>query len=432
MPEIAAGRFVRYAGRRELSAVVCPPYDVIDEAGRVELEEKDPHNFVRLILPRAPAGEAEEERYRRARGALTAWIDEGVLAVDPQPSILAVEQTFAEGGAAHVRRGLFALVKLTEFSEGRILPHERTLAGPKADRLRLLEAVGAQLSPIFVLYPDAANEVTGSLADVFARPPDEEAELDGVTNRAWRVTDPARVRALRAALADRTGYIADGHHRYETALNHRRRAASTGRVVTGTALDYIPALLCGMSDPGLLILPTHRLVHSLALDSRKLLRDLDRFFEARPIELTDAETMRALLADAGSARPSFGLVTPETLRILTLRADAPLASVPSLPAAPSLRALDVTLLHAVVFEHLLGMSRESQERQEHLRYSKSLGDAVQQVRTGKAVAAFLLNPTRMDQMREVAQAGEVMPQKSTWFYPKIVDGLALQRFDEPI
>lgn len=433
MPEIAPARFVRYAGTSDLTPLVCPPYDVIDEAGRVALEAKSPQNYVRLILPREQPGDGPLDRYVRARKTLDDWTASGVMKRDDQPSLFVLEQEFVDPitGDRRVRRGIQALVKLREFREGVILPHERTLSGPKADRLELMKAVRAHLSPIFILFPDEQNEVMGLAAATLKTAPTATAEAAGATHRAWRITDSKLIAALQERLAPRKGYIADGHHRYETALQFRANARAEGRTVEGTPLDYIPAFLCGMSDPGLVIFPTHRLVHSMPVN----LLSLDRakaFFDMTPLAGEwDTKKAIARLAEAGKQSPvAFLAVDPAgSVMLLSLRKDAPLASVPTLPTTPALRAFDVAILHAVIFEHLLGMSRESQEKQLHLRYEKDAGHAIERVRSGEATLAFLLNPTRMDQVRDIAEAGEVMPQKSTYFYPKIIDGLGLQLLD---
>lgn len=432
MPAIAPGRFVRYADGIDLTNVVSPPYDVIDEAGRAALEAADPHNYVRLILPRESPGDGPLDRYRRARALLDTWRRDGVLVEDERPSVMLVEQAFTDPvtGDVRRRRGVQALLKLSEFSEGQVRPHERTLSGPKADRLELMRAVGAHLSPIFVLYPDERNEVLAPHLGTFERPPDQRAESSGATHRAWRITDPAVIEALSRALAPRLGYIADGHHRYETALRFRALARAEGRRTEGTPLDYIPAFLCGMSDPGLVILPTHRLVHALAIDPVDLRRRAAPFFSVVPLGQrleTDAAIRAATDRLQGTGGKAFVVVWPDaSAEVWTLRPDAPLETVAGMPAEPALRQLDVVLLHAIVLEHLLGMSRASQERQEHLHYDKAATTTVRRVRSGEATAAFLLHPTAMSQVRDVSDAGEVMPQKSTFFYPKIIDGLGLQ------
>jgi uncharacterized protein (DUF1015 family) len=437
MPTIAPARFVRYADGTDLSAVVCPPYDVVDEAGRAVLEAKSPHNFVRLVLPREEPGDGPLDRYRRARARLDAWRAEGVLVQDAAPALLAVEHEFTDPvtGDVRRRRGLQALLALSPFSEGRILPHERTLSGPKADRLELMRAVGAHLSPIFVLFPDEKNEVLAPVAETFERPAAMRAVSGGAVHRAWRITEPATIARLQAALEGRTGYIADGHHRYETALRYRALAQEAGARTEGTPLDWIPAFLCGMSDPGLVILPTHRLVHSLAFDGESLRERAARFFRIEALDAaldSDAAVRAATARLAGAGGRAFVVAWPGGRgEVWTLRADAPLAEVAALPTVPALRGLDVVLLHAVVMEHLLGMSRASQEKQEFLRYEKDAPRAVERVRSGEARLACLLHPTAMQQVRDVAEAGEVMPQKSTFFYPKIVDGLGLQLLDEP-
>lgn len=434
MPSIAAGRFVRYANRTDLTDVVCPPYDVIDEAGRAALEAKSPYNYVRLILPREAAGDGPLDRYVRARDLVHNWTAEGIFARDQEPSIFAVEQSFIDlsTGERRVRRGIQSMLQLHDFSEGVILPHERTLSGPKADRLELMKAVQAHLSPIFVLYPDETNSVMSLVEHVFSTPPTATAEAAGATHRAWRITDPKVLAAVTEKLAPKKGYIADGHHRYETALRFRELARQQGRKVEGTPLNYIPAFLCSMSDPGLVIFPTHRLVHSMKFDAASFFEKLQPFFGIRDVSATldTADGRKSAvksLAESGKQSLSYLAVTPDgSARLLALKKDAPLDTVPTLPKLPALRSLDVAVLHSVVMEHVLGMSRESQEKQQHLRYVKDAGDAIAQVKRGEAQVAFLLNPTTMEQVRNVSEAGEVMPQKSTYFYPKIIDGLGLQ------
>lgn len=428
MPEIAPGRFVRYSDGTRLTDVVSPPYDVIDEEARAALEQRSPHNYVRLILPREQPGEPPQVRYARARELLEQWIEEGALVQDDRPSLLVVEQRFTDlvTGEQRVRRGVQALLKLSEFSEGKVLPHERTLSGPKADRLSLMKAVGAHLSPIFVLYPDPANEVLATLAEIFQRAPDGEAEAAGATHRMWRVYDQALVSRVSALLADKVGFIADGHHRYETALAFRREAKAAGTSTENTPLDYIPAFLCGLSDPGLVVFPTHRLLHSTGLTVATLLPKLEGAFTVERLPRLDAD---ALLERVRAAGEHAFAVLGANGEAAVLRWQRDTLSSLGLPAGP-VGELDVSALHSVVFERLLGLSRESQERQENLRYVKDGHEAIRRTLAGEAELAFLLNATPTAQVRAVAEAGEVMPQKSTYFYPKIIDGLALQRLDD--
>jgi uncharacterized protein (DUF1015 family) len=439
MPEIAPARFVRYTAT-DLSLLACPPYDIIDEAGRAALEELSPDNYVRLILPREQPGERAADRYVRARYLLDKWVVSGVMKRDSQPSVLLVEQRFEDPvtGDEHVRRGIQALIRLKEFSEGIILPHERTLSGPKADRLDLLRATRAHLSPVFILYPDERNEVLAPLAKTFDKPPSVVAEVGDVKHKVWRITDPNIIESLALRIIDKKGYIADGHHRYETALHYRDLAVKEGRPVADTPLDYILAVLTSMSDPGLVIFPTHRVVHGIDVELDDLLAKARTFFDVSewtgaPLE-TDAGRMAAInaLADRGEVAGVSFLVLDSTGKaaMMSLKKNAPLEQVPSLPFAPSLRSLDVGILHSVLFEHLLGMSRLSQEKQLNLRYEKGAATAISRVRRGEAKLTFLLNATRMQQVRDVAEAGEVMPQKSTYFYPKLLDGLGLQMLEE--
>lgn len=440
MPEIAAGRFLRHANRRELSDVVCPPYDVIDDAGRETLEARSPHNFVRLILPRDRAGDGPLERYRRSRELMDRWVAEGVLVRDEEPSLLVIDQAFTDPvtGARRIRRGLLALLRLSPPDEGRVLPHERTLSAPKEDRLQLLQTVGAHLSPIFALFPDEANAVLTAAGRGLRDEPDVTAELDGVTHELRRITDRRIIDEVRRLLEDRRAYIADGHHRYETALRHRELARAQGLPIEGTARDYVPAFLCSMSDPGLVVLPTHRVLHSLRFDVEELSAKLAPFAETERLDLRpEAEAvpeLRARLAEKAEAGLHSFVLAPRLgeMRLVTIRPDADFESVSTLPSHPALRALDLSLLHGLVFEHALGLSRQSQERQENLRYVKRMEDSLDQVARGDGECAFLLNPTPLEQLRAVAEAGEVMPQKSTFFFPKIIDGFFVQPLEDNV
>ncbi|MHB8418509.1 MAG: DUF1015 domain-containing protein [Myxococcales bacterium] len=436
MLEIAPFRALRYAAAARLSQLIAPPYDVISPEQRERLAALDAHNVVELILPLGRAGDGPgDDKYLRAGRAFRQWIAEGVLRADAEPGLYALEQRFEWGGAAHVRKGFLARLRLRPFSDGVVLPHERTLSGPKADRLEIFKQTRANLSPIFSLYPDERGEVDALLRPALDRPADATATSDDghgpIQHRLWRVTGAA-VERVREAMAPRRAYIADGHHRYETALNYAKLVDAQSKAAPPDAPHhFVLSFFCGMADPGLLILPTHRLLHSMVgFEAGKVLAEVAPWFAverlpADPRAAAGLATALSKLADAGKAQPSFLAISEKGSRadLLTLRAGAPLGSVPELPARAELRGLDVTLLHALLLQHLLHLSPQSQERQENLRYVKDAAEGVAAVANGSAQLAFLLNPTLMRQVREVAEAGEVMPQKSTFFYPKLPSGL---------
>jgi uncharacterized protein (DUF1015 family) len=423
MAEIAPFRGILYTPEAGSPArLLAPPYDVISPEERQKLAALDPHNCVRLILP---DGEGDT-KYAHAAQLLHAWLEERVLARDQQPALYRYHQTFTAEGRTATRKGFICRVRLHRFDERVILPHERTLAGPKADRLKLKRATRCHLSQVFGLYedPSRASDVPFEAIEATA-PALSGKTTDGVEQKLWRLVDPAAQREVARLLADKKIYIADGHHRYETMLALRdelRKEASSPR----SSVEYGTIFLSNMDDPGLLVFPTHRVVHGLAsFDPRAVLERARSFFTVEPAEVADAATVRKVLADKGRTAPSFAVRTGSTLAYLTLRKDVDLERVPSLKGPAVLRRLDVTLLHALVIEELLGIDRAAQEKQTNLRYVKDLQAALDEAGAPGVQAVLLMNPTRVHDVRDVADAGEVMPQKSTFFYPKLASGLVL-------
>jgi uncharacterized protein (DUF1015 family) len=439
MAELVPFRGIRYAASRgrALGQLLAPPYDLISQEQRDDLLRRSPHNVVHLTLGEDRTGDtAQVNRYTRAADYFRAWQAEGVLRRDEAAALYPLEQTFwSPDGRQLTRRGFMAAVRLHEFSEGVIVPHERTMVAAKADRLAILKTVGANLSPLFGLYRDEAGATARALDVACAEEPVAETDSDdGVHHRLWRADAPEVVAALQALVRDQRIFIADGHHRYETALVYRRwlEERTPGLPADG-GHHYILMFLCPMSDPGLVIYPTHRLVFGLReLTLPGLLPRLERFFR---VQLVDESLLKPVgrawaisrLSEHAGKSTSFLMVAAEDqrARILTLRDDADLAGVP-LPANKTLRDLDVTVLHAIVLEHLLGVSAQAQERGEHLTYVRDAGQAVNRVLSGEHQVGFLLNPTPMWQVEAVGDAGETMPQKSTLFAPRLQSGLVLR------
>jgi uncharacterized protein (DUF1015 family) len=428
MAEISAFRGILYdtmkAGPAE--KLLAPPYDVISDEERARLAALDPHNCVRLILPE---GEGDE-KYAQAATDLRRWMSEGILRRDEQPALYRYHQTFTQEGKTATRKGFICRIRLHRFDERIILPHERTLAGPKADRLKLKRACRAHLSQVFGLYSDPSRTSDAAFEKVETEAPLLEGKTpDGVLQRLWRLTDAVAQRQVAKLLSDKKIYIADGHHRYETMLALReelRKETTSSR----SSIEFGTIFLANMDDPGLLVFPTHRVVHSLqSFDRLVVLEKARAFFSVEEGPLTDAATVRGELDGRGRSAPTVALVVGAKIAYLTLRRDAPLERVRSLSGPAVLRTLDVTLLHALLLEEILGIDRAAQEKQTNLRYLKDLGAALAEARAPGVQAVFLMNPTKVKEVQAVADAGEVMPQKSTFFYPKLASGLVINPLD---
>jgi uncharacterized protein (DUF1015 family) len=398
-----------------LEGVIAPPYDVIDAELRSELVARSPYNVVEIDLPVAGDG---GDRYLHAETLLDHWRTQGALVREDEPAFWALDQEYAApDGSRQRRRGFFARVGVEEYGPGRIRPHERTHPGPKEDRLRLTRATRANLSPIFSLFPDPTGDATRTLAEAAADPPFASAtDHEGTVNTLWRIADPDRIAALRAALADAELLIADGHHRYETARVYAEEIGGEG------AHRYVLMFLCSLSDPGLLVFPTHRMLSGLKDDSAKqeAIRDtLKRDFEIQPVA-------RERLEPSGDPQGRVQLGYMDSFHrqpyLLTLKdqsiADAALAGMPE-----PYRRLDTAVLEAIVLKGALGMSEDDISHLKGLGYSKSFADALEAVESGRYDAGFFMRGTPVEQVGEVAQAGVSMPPKSTYFYPKIPTGL---------
>ncbi len=439
MAEIVPFRAVRYAATRgrALGQLLAPPYDLVTPQQRDELLRRDPANIIHVTLGEDRPGDGPSaNKYVRAGEAWRTWLEQGMLRRDPTPALYPLEQSYlAPDGRNLRRRGFMAAVRLHEFREGIIVPHEKTLVAPKADRLEVIKAVRANLSPLFGLYRDDAGVTARALDEVALSEPAAETDSDdGIHHRVWRADSPALVRPLQDLLATQRIFLADGHHRYETALVYQRMLDEQ---VPGLPEDgghrYILFFLCPMNDPGLFLFATHRLVSGLqGFTVAGFLEKLSRFFR---IETLAEDARRPVgrawaiskLGEHAGKSTTFLMVTAEDgrARIVTLRDDVDLSAT-GLPSNETLAALDVTVLHTIVLQHLLGLSPDSQEKQENVTYARDAGDAVSRVLSGEHQVGFLLNPTPMWQVEAVSEAGETMPQKSTLFYPRLQSGLVMR------
>jgi len=425
MPVIKPFCGIRYnLSKVRLEDVVAPPYDVIGPEQQDELYARHPPNVVRLILGR------EEDRYAAAASAFGEWQKGEILVRDPEPSMYVLHQRFLdEEGRPLVRRGFIGLCRLEEFEKGIVLPHEKTLSKPKEDRLRLFKATGANFSQVFGLYSDPWRETEEILGAPSAWLPDARVVFEGVENILWRVKDEGLLSSVAEVMREKQLLIADGHHRYETALTYRDWRRSGNPAHTGEELyNYVMMFFTNLEDEGLVIFPTHRVVHSLADFRREdFLAKLEDAFLIKAYESVDA--LQHALRSAGAAAFGMAVSGGESYYLLKLKPSVSAHQLVKDDLPAEVKALDVALLHHVVLRDMLGISMEAQEQKLNIRYVQGAELAFAEVRDGKGQAAFLLNPTRIEQVRAIAGAGHTMPQKSTFFYPKLLSGLVLNRMD---
>jgi uncharacterized protein (DUF1015 family) len=391
-----------------LADVTAPPYDVIDASQRAELLARSPFNVVEIDLPEAPAG---GDPYQHAAETLEAWTLDGVLAADREPAIWALTQDYVTpGGDRRTRHGFLARVRVTEYGAGLVRPHERTQPGPKEDRLRLTRATRHNLSPIFALHPGSVwSQIDPHVRD---DPWAEVTDADGTVHRVWRIADPAVHDAVASALQDAELLIADGHHRYETARIYADEIGGDG------PHRYTLMCLVSLEDPGLTVFGTHRLLSDLDGDAaQRLSRGIEQHFQAEDVD--DGGLDPAGIEGTGV----FGYVEPGGRRLRLRLRDASALDAPLPERSAAYRQLDAVILEELILKGALGMSADDIAAKRGLGYAKGLDEALRLLDDGNFEAAFLLRPTPIEQVREVAAAGETMPPKSTFFFPKLLTGI---------
>jgi uncharacterized protein (DUF1015 family) len=424
MADVRAFRAFRYDLGRvgALSDMVAPPYDVIDPALQQALYERNPYNVIRLILNKEQPGDTESDnRYSRAARCLRDWQAEGVLAQDSARSLYVCHQEYVVEGHKHVRKGFLARVRLEPFGRGRIYAHEETMPGPKADRLKLFHATSMNLSPIFGLYSDAAGEVQSRLDEAVRRAlPLEAVDHLGVVSRLWPVTNHHVVSAVSGMMAAKRVFIADGHHRYETGLQYlKERHAAHDVPNDEAAANFILMMLVSMSDTGLLILPTHRLVSGYpGLAADRLRSTLAPHFDMETVgtgEKGARDAWELIEADGGQGVLGFGTVADGVWQTARVRSPALMAEL-ARDHSPAWRDLAVSILHVVALDKLLGGKPEC-------RYVHSLQEVLDDVAAKRCDLAALVPPVTMGHVEQIAGNLEKMPPKSTYFYPKLLSGL---------
>lgn len=407
---------LRFTDKKNIDTCVCPPYDIISDKEREEIVGRNSHNIVILEKPEG------ENKYENAAKLLKEWVAEGVLKRDDSEGIFVYQEKFSVAGKDYVFDGLVCLAKLYEFAEKVVLPHEETLSKAKQDRLNLLTATHCNFSSVYSLYVDEEKKVEA----IIEKSKKLEAECsftdsEDVTHTLWKITDKNDLDALVSAFADKQLFIADGHHRYETSLNYRRICKENG--VEGQDTDYILMTLVDMDNKGLVIMPTHRVITEKGLDLEALKEKCKEEFEITEMEdVSKAEEVLASLSDVHayalySGGKGFTLFKRKEDAVIEGHSDA-------------YCGLDVSVLHTLILEKGFGIDKENMANQKSLIYTRSIDEAVSLVKSCDASCAFILNSTKVQQIKAVSLAGDKMPQKSTYFYPKLITGLVINCLDK--
>jgi uncharacterized protein (DUF1015 family) len=449
MALIVPFRGIHYDPRKigDLRDIVAPPYDVISPEAQDAFYQRHPQNVIRLILNKEmPKDNPQDNRYTRAAAHYRAWLKEGILVRNPTPHFYFLEEEFTSSfhdlalgdSSSHkkVRRGFIGLTRLEKFAKGVVLPHEKTQTKPKADRLALMEACRANFSQIFSLYSDEE----GAMAPLFEKvlstggPAVNITDDEGTRHSLWMVSDPEILRQVTEVMRPKKIFIADGHHRYETALAYRERQRAlfpqnTGRETYHFTMMYLAA----MEDEGLLILPTHRVISGLEgfqasafMEQLRADFSIESFVFDSKKERIVQEHFLTELASRSNQRRTLGMLLQGTNQYFLLSPKNERALDEAAPKlSPALKALDVTFLHMLIFQKLLKIGPQELAAGKNVLYFKENREAIETVRSGRGQIAFFLNPTRVYQVRDVSLAGETMPPKSTFFYPKLLSGLVI-------
>lgn len=409
-----------------LAELVAPPYDVIRPDMQEALYAKNPYNVVRLILGRQnDTDDDDNNRYTRAAVDFTEWQAQDILKRDERPGFYVYSQEYTFNGKTNNRVGFFARVRLEDFSAGNICPHEFTLAKAKQDRTQLIRACRANFSPVFGLYSDLAGVLDGKLAEIVQQPPLAEIEEDAILNRLWRVNDSATLDFLSAQFAEKKITIADGHHRYETALGYHQEYG-----VPDSA--HIMMFLTNLDAQSLAIYPIHRQIKCpTAFQRDAFLKNLEPYFAVVPLEKNlSADALTARLAEAGQKEITFCVyLGGGDAVLLQLKDVEQIVAFMAPEDSPGLKALDVYQLHALILKKIMAIDTQLPAHQQYITYNVRTRESMKNVDSGKFDLVFFMNATPITQVRELAEKGIRLPQKATYFYPKLLSGLVINRFE---
>lgn len=427
MAEIKGYKGLRFNCEKagKIEELVCPPYDIISDQQREEYIKTNPHNIIRLELPKG------DDKYNKAAEILKDWLEKGILVKEDKPAIYIYEEEFTAYGERKAIKGIICRVKLEEFSKGIILPHEFTLSKAKEDRLNLMKATNCNFSQIYSLYMDGGKNTLDKIDSLSKSEPDIQLQdNDNVTHRMWIIKDEKAIADICSDFADRKLYIADGHHRYETALNYRNYLREQGLAKEGDACDYQMMMLVDMEHPGLVVFPTHRLVRNLdSFNAERVIDGCKEYFDVT--EHSDINTIESTLMELyNQGKKAYAFYCGGSSYKLLVLKDTNIIKKLLPNASTATQQLDVTILHTLILEKIFGIDAENMAKQINLTYTKIFDEAISSVQQGNSQCAFILNPTRVSEIREVASNGEKMPQKSTYFYPKMITGLVMNQLED--
>ncbi len=425
MAEIRPFRGVRFDSDKagSLEELICPPYDIISAQQREEYVERNPNNIVRLELPIAEDGVSDP--YEAASNLLKSWMDSGVMVRDAKPSLYIYEEQYTLHGETKSIFGILCLVKIEEFEKGVILPHERTLSKPKADRMNLIEATRTNMSTIYSLYSDDGRRTSFKINMLTKGKPVMEVPDDRCVHRLWMIDDEVEVAAICRDFEKRKLYIADGHHRYETSLNYRNKCRANG-AAEGSACDYTMMLLVNMDDNAFSLFPTHRLIKNIDdLNVQEILKSLEDNFKVNVNHgISSIKPTLHEYYNRGSKVAAW-YVGNDTWYLLELKSNGEAMDEKMPSSSQALKDLDISVLHSLVLDDIMHCNNE-----DCVNYTRSFTQAIESVDSGEYKCCFILNPTRITQIKDIVEAGEKMPQKSTYFYPKPTTGMVINVFED--
>jgi len=410
---------------------MSPPYDIISEDMQNELYNKNEYNFVKLILGKTSLDDTEtNNRYTRAKKLFDAWQKQEILVPASAPAIYPYKVDYTVNKTKKQMNGFFVILKLDPEYKS-VKAHEKTLAKPKADRLNLMRACYANLEPIQLMYMDQNDSIRKTMDAALDTPLIKVKGYDGFTHQLWRLDDPKPVKTIVDELKKKILFIADGHHRYQTSINYaQEKKEQTGNKDQNAPFNYIMVVLCNMFDPGLSILPTHRLIKMSNVKSDELIRKLEKYFTVEKKFIEDKKkeyqkTGKKIMDDIATEKNhTFALYAKDVYYILTLK-DEQVMDALATDHSKTWRTLDVSILHELILEQFLGINEKNLE--DHVKYTRVDAEAIQFVDDGKYDFSFLINATKIDQLKAIADAGEHMPQKSTYFLPKMLSGLVMYK-----
>ena len=436
MARVIPFKGLRYNTKKfaDLNEVTAPPYDIIKPDKQDFLYGQSPYNIIRADFGKVFDGDSEENNcYTRASEALKMWINDGSLIFEERPAFYIYEQQFSIGEIQKSIKGIISLVQLEDFANGVIFPHEETISKAKTDRFNLMTATEANLSPIYSIYPDDDAEIETIISANSDDEPDISFTTDeGILQNIWIVTDEEVTAAITRLFEEKPLFIADGHHRYETALNYRNSRREADGTEGEKPYDYTMMLLVSMENSGLMVFPTHRLIRGVEkYDEVSLIGYLTEEFNVSKIFLTDgnyAEVITEKLSEAAEDEKTFALYTGDEYYYLLKLKDLAIADELNQDHSIVYRRLDATVLHSIILERYLGIDKENMAEQKSLVYTRDIEEAIDEVQNGDFQCAFLINASRVSEIKEISAQHEKMPQKSTYFWPKPVTGIVMNSF----